>query len=371
MTIAFAIVVVVHGLIHLLGVAKAFGLADLPQLTQPVAPAMGVLWLIAAGLFLATAGSLFLWPRGWWALGAAAVVVSTIAIVPSWTDAKAGALVNLVVLAGVVIGFLAEGPVSLRASYDRQVDRGFADAAPAAPAGSITEADLAPLPVPVQRYLRVAGVVGQAPVRNFRARMHGRIRSGPDAPWMPFTAEQYNFYDPPARLFFMDARRGPIPFQAFHRYVGSAATMRVTVAALASVVNASGPEMTGAETVTLFNDMCVFAPATLVDPAVTWEAGDARTARAAFTHAGHTIRAELAFDEAGELADFWSDDRLQVSPDGATLTRMRWSTPLGAYRPFGSIRLASYGEGRWRGPDAEYTYIELHIDDVQYNVRRR
>ncbi len=85
MTVVFAIVLVVHGLIHLLGFAKAFGLADLPQLTQPISPLLGVLWLIAAFLFLAAAGSLFVWPRWWWAIGACAIVVSMVAIVPSWT----------------------------------------------------------------------------------------------------------------------------------------------------------------------------------------------------------------------------------------------------------------------------------------------
>jgi CubicO group peptidase (beta-lactamase class C family) len=72
----------VADLIHLLGAAKAFGWADLPQLTQPISPAAGALWLVSAGLFLATAGSLFLWPRWWWLLGAAAVVLSMAVIVP-------------------------------------------------------------------------------------------------------------------------------------------------------------------------------------------------------------------------------------------------------------------------------------------------
>ena len=83
MTVVFAVVLVVHGLIHLLGFAKAFGLAELPQLTQPVSPFLGVLWLKAAMLFLAAAGALFVWPRWWWAIGACAIVVSTVAIVPS------------------------------------------------------------------------------------------------------------------------------------------------------------------------------------------------------------------------------------------------------------------------------------------------
>ena len=39
------LVLIIHGLIHLLGFAKAFRFAELPQLTQPISPLVGVLWL--------------------------------------------------------------------------------------------------------------------------------------------------------------------------------------------------------------------------------------------------------------------------------------------------------------------------------------
>ena len=114
MAVVFAVVLVVHGLIHLLGFAKAFGLADLPQLTQPIAHWLGVVWLLAAVLFVAAAAALFMWPRGWWMLGACAVVVSMLVIASSWADAKFGAIANLIILVGVLIGFMANAPASLR-----------------------------------------------------------------------------------------------------------------------------------------------------------------------------------------------------------------------------------------------------------------
>ena len=39
----------------------------------------------------------------------------------SWTDAKFGALANVVALIGVVYGFFTAGPASLRAAYERDV----------------------------------------------------------------------------------------------------------------------------------------------------------------------------------------------------------------------------------------------------------
>jgi len=368
MRFIFAIVLVVHGLIHALGAAKAFKVAALPQLTQPISPAMGLLWLSAAVLFLGTAAALFAWTRWWWAIGAVAIVISQWAITASWTDAKFGSVLNLVALVGVVFGFLAQGPWSLRARYDGDVDAGLAHVAAVMP---VTEADLAHLPAPVQRYLLASGVVGQPRIRNMRVRMHGRIRSGPDAPWMAFTAEQHNFYDRPARFFYMNASRALVPIQVLHRYAGTEATMLVKAAALVPVVQASGSEMTQAETVTLFNDMALLAPATLIDPSIAWEQVDALTAHATFRNAGHAIRAELTFNDAGELTNFSSDDRRQASPDGRTMRAIRWSTPFGDYRAFGPIRLGARGEALWHEPAGAYAYIQMAIDDVRYNVAGR
>ncbi len=166
----------------------------------------------------------------------------------------------------------------------------------------------------------------------------------------------------------MRASMRGLPVQGLHRYADGAASMRVKAAALVPVVDQSGPELTRAETVTLFNDICIMAPAALVDPAITWEAEEGRTVRAVFANADHTIRAELVFNERDELVDFRSDDRYRTSADGLELIRARWSTPVGGYRAFGAVRLASHGEGRWHEAEGDYAYLELLIDDVRYNV---
>ena len=61
-----------------------------------------------------------------------------------------------------------------------------------------------------------------------------------------------------------------------------------------------------------------------------------------------------------------SDDRSQTLAGGKTLRRLRWSTPLGRYRSFGAVQLPSEGQARWHDTDGEYPYIELTIEDVQY-----
>lgn len=239
--------------------------------------------------------------------------------------------------------------------------RALASRSPAA----ITEADLAPLPAAVQRYLRQVGVVGQPRVEAFRVRMSGRIRGAADAPWMPFMAEQQSTIDPPRRLFFMQARRSGLPVDGLHAYDEHGATMRIRLLSMVPVVDLKGPQLTATETVTVLNDIAIMAPAALIDPSIRWREIDARQVEATLTIGPHTVRGVLVFDASGALADFWSDDRPALAPDGVTLLPQRWSTPVGRYLQQGPFRLASRGQGRYEAPSGAYAYIELDDIEVQ------
>jgi len=64
--ITYIVLIGLHGLIHLLGPAKAFGWADIGQLPVSTSPAIGLLWLAAAVLMSAAAAGLVLRNRWWW-----------------------------------------------------------------------------------------------------------------------------------------------------------------------------------------------------------------------------------------------------------------------------------------------------------------
>lgn len=269
----------------------------------------------------------------------------------------------------VAIALYARGGGTLRAQFLREV--AALRAAAAGPADAIvTEQDLAPLPDPVQRYLRLTGAVGQPRVGEYRVRMRGRIRSGPAAAWMPLEAEQVSFAHPPARLFFLRASMMGVPVIGLHRYVGEHAIMDIRLAGLVPIVNAKGPDMDRAETVTLFNDMAILAPATLLSPAIEWGRATADTVEGVFRNAGQTVRARLVFDGTGELVDFVSDDRARTSDGGKSSVPERWNTPMRDYRAFGPHRLASRGAARWQSATGAWDYIELEMLSVEYGPPR-
>jgi hypothetical protein len=367
------VVVIVHGLIHLLGAAKGLGWAEVSQLREPIGAVMGGVWLLSCLAVIGAGVMSIAGIRLWWAVAGVAAVVSQVAIVTSWSDAKAGTAANVLLLAAATYGFRSEGPTSFRARFTHLAKREVDAVTHMAVGELVMDRDLAHLPSPVAGYVRAVGAVGRPRVVGFHADISGRIRSGPDQPWMRFTGEQVNTYGvEPSRVFRMYAAMRGIPADVLHTYLGSGARMQVRLGSMRTLVDAHGPAMTRAETVTLLNDLCVLAPAALVDAPIEWSPIDDRHALATYTNAGHTVRAVLTFDDTGDLGgadliDFVSDDRLRSSSDGRTFTRQRWSTPLGGYRRVDGRRVASVGRGRWHPVDgAAFDYLEFHIDAIAY-----
>ena len=342
----------------------------MPALKEPIGPSVGALWLLATVLLLASAWCVAVGaPTWWWAVALGGAVVSQVAIVTSWDDAKVGTLANVLLLAAAGYGFASLGPTSFSAQWHDQsvVALARSEQAPAV----LTDEDLAGLPGPLAAYVRRSGAVGRERVTSLEATFHGRIRSGADAPWMPFTGRQVNtFGADPRRVFIMDATRSGLPVTVLHEFADTTATMRATVLSVVPVVDAAGPVMDRGETVTVFNDLVVLAPGAIVGSPVRWAEVDSNHVRGVFTDGDQSVTAVLTFDADHDLVDFSSRDRSRASADGRSFTAEPWSTPITTHRDRGGLRLPVDGEGRWEAaaPEGPFSYIEFHLDDIAHNI---
>jgi len=265
-------------------------------------------------------------------------------------------------LAGAVAAYKAGG---LRRAYLADVSEGLRRTR-STPAEPLTEEDIEHLPGPVRRYLEYVGAVGRPKVVSMRATFEAEMR-GRDRDWFDLTAEQHNFFDRHERLFYLDARVNGLPTRGYHRYRDGEASMTIKLLGLLPVVDIEGDMMFDAETVTMFNDMCFLAPATLIDRSIKWEELGPRSVRAGFTNLSSTISAVLYFNEAGQLVNFVSDDRYDVNEG----KRYRFSTPIGEFAEIGGFNLPTYGEAVWHYPDGEFVYGRYRVRGIEYNVRDR
>ncbi|RRR72652.1 MAG: hypothetical protein EI684_09910 [Candidatus Viridilinea halotolerans] len=351
----FILITTIHGLIHLLGFVKAFDLAQINELTQPISRPFGMLWLLAALVLIVTAALFTLNNRWWWAVAIAGALLSQALIFTAWQDAKVGTGANLIILG---VALLTLGSFRFAQSYRQDVHDGQ-DRVRDRPAEILSEADLLALPHPVQRYLRYVGVVGKPKVHSMFAQLSGAMRQ-PGRDYFPLTAEQHNFFDQPTRLFFMQGRMFGLNVPGYHRYQGPSATMDVRLFGLLPVMKAN---VFKADTVTVFNDMCLMAPATLIDPRITWQTLDDLTVQGSFSNQGVTISAILSFNAEGQLVNFVSNDRWDI----AAMQQYPFSTPVSRYRKLNGYNLPTYGEAIWHYPHGEFVYGKLTIENVVYN----
>lgn len=232
----------------------------------------------------------------------------------------------------------------------------------------IAESDLQHLPPIVKKYLIYAGVVGKEKILNIRFKCKGRIRSKPNDSWMTFNSVQYDFFDQPTRIFFIKARKMGIPAKGIHLYKNETAIMVIKIAGLFKVVDAKGIEMNQGETVTVFNDMCIAAPATLIDKNIKWETIDSLSVKAKYTNGGITISATLNFNEKGELINFISNDRFETA-DGKVYKNYPWSTPITEYKDFNGSRIGTKVSTIYHRPDADFCYGEFELEEIEYNCK--
>lgn len=361
MKTAIIITILIHGLIHLLGFAKAFSLAEVKELTLSISKPLGWIWLIGFLLFIITAWLYAVNSPIWWISGWVAILVSQCLIFYFWQDAKFGTIANVIILLATIVGF---GTWRFNHQFEKEVESNlhqehYFDN------NLLTETDIKNLPPPVQKYLRYTGSIGKPKVQNFKITFSGKIRANEQSAWMPFESEQYNFMAIPTRLFFMKAVMKKLPVAGYHCYKDGTAFMDIRLFSLFKVQYQEGKEMNVAETVTFFNDMCCMAPATLIDKRITWIETDGNKVKASFKNKDISITAWLHFNEKGELVNFMSNDRYAADAG----KQLPWRTPLKEYTDFNGYRLAGYAEAIYTYPTGDLCYGTFQLTKIDYNIK--
>lgn len=237
------------------------------------------------------------------------------------------------------------------------------------PESILSKQEAAHLPACVQKYLEYTGAIGKSKTQNMRLEFDADMFRKPGDKPMKAYSIQYNFYGEFTRLFLMKASKMGIPFRALHIYKNEQAIFQVKVAELFKMVNISGEILTKAETVTLLNDMCIFAPGSLIDNRLTWNEIDSVSTKVKLCNGKYVVSAMLYFNEAGELINFVSDDRSALQDDG-TIKQARWTTPVSDYQEFEGRKIPTVGKAIWNYPEGDFTYGVFKLSSIKYNVSK-
>jgi hypothetical protein len=359
MKASFALLVGLHGLIHLMGFLKAFGWGKFPMLTEQFSRIHGLFWLLTTLLFLLTLTLYLLgqttWP--WIALGA--VTLSQVLVIISWPDAKHGTWANAVILLVAVVA-MAENQFNQRLKAEVSELFELQKAMEGTYAAAQVSENRPPV---VEQWLSRSGVTDFPEIRTVYLRQRGEMRTKPDGKWMPFTAEQWFSVKHPG--FVWKTRvdmAGPVFLTGRDKYISGEGAMDISLLSLIPVAKATGdPKIDQASGIRYLAEICWF-PVAAREPYVVWERMGERSAKATF-RSKPEITGLFNFDGDGDMVSFEAE-RYRGSGEEATLET--WTVKNTSHAEFNGLRIPDQSQVYWATADGEFHWLTLEITKIHF-----
>lgn len=361
MRIAFLIIVLFHGLIHLLGFVKGFELKEVKELSLPISRTMGVFWLIATVLFL-TYGILYVLNAKYaWLIGLIAVVMSQFLVFMFWKDAKFGTIPNVLLL---VVSVFSLGYYNFQELVQQETHHLLSQKVSTANR-TLMERDIAQLPEPVKRWLRNSGAVGKPFASYGKVSQLAEMQMKPEQKnWMTATAVQYTTIDNPAFIWAVDVKmNGLLNFQGRDKFEDGKGEMLIKMNSLIHVVNERGEKLDEGSLQRYLGEM-VWFPSLALSPYLSWEPINDHQAKATMTYKGTSGSGTFYFNSEGDVTKF---SALRYKGNEADAKRYEWEMNISGYKTFEGIKVPAKMTSTWKLDQRDWTWLKLEVTDIKYN----
>lgn len=363
MRIVFFVIVLFHGLIHLLGFVKGFGLREVKELTLPISKTIGVVWLVAAFIFL-TYGILHLLNTKYaWLIGLVAVIVSQVLVMMFWKDAKFGTIPNMLIL---VASITALGNYNFQLLVQQETTR-LLNQNIGTENRIINESDISKLPNPVKRWLRNSGTVGKPAISFGKVTQIAEMQMKPDQDnWMTATATQYTTTGNPAFIWIADVKmNGLLNFQGRDKFEDGKGEMLIKMNSLLKVVDEKGRKIDEGSLQRYLGEM-VWFPSLALSPYITWEYIDDNTAKATMTYKDTSGSGTFYFNSSGDVIKFMA---LRFKGNEPDAKRFEWEMNITEYKKFEGIKVPIKMTSTWKLDEEDWTWLKLEVANIKYNKK--
>lgn len=363
MRIAFTIFIGIHGIIHLFGFLKAFGLSEINGIEQPVSKSFGMLWLFAFLLFTLTVFLKVFQSEHWWIGGLLAVIVSQMLIFSFWHDAKFGTIPNIIILLLATIAF---STASFQDKIRKERIALFDKAQPFTPQ-VIQMDDIATLPPIVQKWLTFSGSIGKPNISNVHLVQELELKIKPEqTAWNKAKAEQYFTIDPPAFNWTMDTKMNSLlSLTARDKFVDGKGEMLIKLLSIFPVADVKGDKKIDQATLQRYLAEMVWFPSAALSSYIEWETVDENTAKATMEFKGTKGSGLFHFDDSGQFKEFIAMRYKDVADTEAS----KWIVRANKTEVINGIKIPTECEASWILNHEEWIWLKLRIKEIVYNTK--
>ncbi|SIS45002.1 DUF6920 family protein [Salimicrobium flavidum] len=360
MRVLFIVLLLVHGLIHLMGFLHAFGFSDIEAMTQPMSEPVGFMWLFSLVAFWFTAG-VYLARKQWWVIPAfLALSSSQVLIILFWQDAKFGTVPNGVIFLGMIVGISG-----WQFHRQTQADLKEMNISESSEHQLITEDMLTSLPGPVQRWIHRIGLMDKDMIKGVHFKQKGKMKLKPgQATWSDAEAEQYVQTEKPSFLWTVKMDFLPLIHVAGKDvFINGKGSMVMKLGSLIRVAHVSNNEKVDQSALQRYLMELPLYPSMALSPYIDWESIDEHTAKATMSYNGTVGSATFYFTENGEMEKI-SAFRYKDNGDDAELAEC-----------IGEIKRNTMVDGvlipdridiSWVLEDGLFTWYKLEIVDLEF-----
>lgn len=355
----FAAIVLLHGLIHLMGFAKAFQYGNITQLTTEISRPAGIVWMMTALVFILGFALYMLKKDAWPMLAIIAGMMSQILIFSVWKDAKSGTFANILILSVAVISF---ADIRFNSKVQNECAKLLNHTTKTGVV--INEDSFTSLPPMVQQWLLHSGIAGKKNIDAVRLQQKGTMRTKPDGKWMSFTATQY--FDPThcSFIWHTDVEIIPLLFMSGRdKLIDGKGSMQIKLLSLFNIVNASNEKITSGSMIRLLAEICWF-PSAALSKNIHWEAIDSSSAKATLSYHDQVVSGTFYFNSNGDVTGF---SAYRYYGGGKDARLEKWVIQNEAYKSFDGIRIPTHSKVYWKLKDGDFYWLNLGITDIAFN----
>ena len=363
MRIALIIIIGIHGIIHLFGFLKAFGISEFNAISQLISKTFGLVWLLTFLLFVFAFVLLILQSNYWWLSGFLAVITSQVLIFNYWNDAKFGTIANLIILVSAIIAY-SSFSFKNKIAEERKI---LFENSELVSEKVITKETISELPSVVQKWLINSGTIGKSPISNVHLVQELKLKMKPEqSEWNNGTAEQYFTVQPPAFNWNINTEMNSIlSVVGRDKFEDGKGEMTIKLLSLIPVANAKNHEKVNQATLQRYLAETVWFPSASLSPYITWEYLGENSAKATMEFKGAKGSGVFHFDEKGIFKKFVAMRYQDSNAEEPT----EWTVIATKTEERNGIKIPIECEASWNLESGKWTWLKLKITDIQYNVK--
>ncbi len=230
-------------------------------------------------------------------------------------------------------------------------------------------AELAHLPEPVQRYLRIVLTPGQPIISTLSFSHSGTFMlNGASAKWQSFSSTQHVVVNRPG--FVWNARIQSVAGSSIYvhdSYIAREGALQASLFGVVDMVNIKGTkEMAEGELLRFLAETPLYPTALLPRHGISWEAIDSRSASATLTDQELRVTMTFKFNEMGVIEQVWARARAQLTEHG--IVYMPWQGTFWDYQARDGMTVPLQAEVSWMAPGGAKPYYRGRLTAISFDA---